>query len=160
MLSLRGILIFLVAVALLVGGIFLFWPKGQPRRVALQSISKLASDLANPNESDLLNAVVIPVSIQSQTQAEQEQFISKVLADEISPAGVLALKRHGQFGPAKSIFPDEYAGWCQRSGINPDDCVGFRMERAGIHAEVLLVHEGQGYRIVRCNNVKQMAGGI
>ena len=47
--------------------------------------------------------------------------------------------------------------WCQQSGIDMDNCVAFKMERAGIRAEVVLVREGETYRVVRCNNVKQMA---
>jgi len=31
------------------------------------------------------------------------------------------------------------------------------MEHAGIRAEVVLVREGNVYRVLRCNNVKQMA---
>ena len=38
-----------------------------------------------------------------------------------------------------------------------EDCVAFKMERAGIRAEVVLLREGETYRVVRCNNVKQMA---
>ena len=32
------------------------------------------------------------------------------------------------------------------------------MERAGIRAEVVMLREGQTFHIIRCNNVKQMAG--
>ena len=102
----------------------------------------------------------MPVAIRSQTPAEQQEFIAKALQNEISPAGVLAMKHHAEFGLAKSVFPVESAAWCQQAGVNADDCVAFKMERAGIRAEVLLVREGQSYRVVRCNNVKQMAGGI
>ncbi len=156
--SFRRFSIAIVVAAFIVGGGFLFWHHGQSRRVALQSISQLASDLANPNESGLLNAVVIPMAIQSQTQAEQVQFLTKALVDEISPAGVEALKRHAEFGPLKSVFPNEAPVWCSQAGVNVDDCVAFKMDRAGIRAEVVMLHEGQTYRIVRCNNVKQMAG--
>ena len=122
------------------------------------SISRLASHLANPQGSELLDTVVMPVAIRSRTPAEQQEFITKALADEISPNGVLALKHHAEFGPAKSVFPDECAVWCQQAGVSPDDCVAFKMERAGIRAEVLLVRDGQTYRVVRCKDVKQMAG--
>jgi hypothetical protein len=101
--------------------------------------------------------VFIPVAIQDRTPAEQQEFLDKALKDEISPAGVLALKRHAEFGDLKSLFPNEAAAWCRRAGVNADDCVAFKMERAGIRAEVVLVREGQTYRVVRCNNVKQMA---
>jgi hypothetical protein len=140
--------------------VFLFWQHGQPRRIALQSVSRLASDLANPHGSELLDTVLMPVAVRSQTPAEQQEFIAKALHDEISPEGVLAMKHSAEFGPAKSVFPVESANWCKQAGVNADDCVAFKMERAGIRAEVLLVREGQTYRVLRCNNLKQMAGGI
>jgi hypothetical protein len=148
------------ALAFGVCGIFIFWQHGQPRRDALQSISRLASNLANPQGSELLDTVLMPVAIRSQTPAEQQEFIAKALADEISSEGVLALKHHAEFGPLKSVFPDQAAAWSYQAGVNSDDCVAFKMERVGIRAEVVLLHEGQTYRVLRCNNVKQMAEGI
>jgi len=155
----RRVVVF-AATAFAVGASILFWQHGQPRRVALHEVSKLADNLANQHGSELLETIVMPAAIRSQTPAEQQEFLTKALADEISPEGVLALKRHAQFGIAKSIFPDEYANWCQQAGVDADNCVAFKMERAGIRAEILLVREGQTYRVVRCNNVKQMAEGI
>ena len=102
----------------------------------------------------------MPAAIRSQTPAEQQEFLTKALADEISPEGVLAMKHHAKFGLARLIFPDEYVNWCQQAGADPDNCVAFKVERAGVRAEIVLVQEGQNYRVVRCNNVKQMAGGI
>ena len=151
--------IFVVATGLAVIA-SLLWRRGEPRRDAWQEVSKLADTLANNHGSELLEIVVMPAAVRSQTQAEQQEFIANALADEISPEGVLALKRHAHFGLAKSIFPAEFAGWCRRAGVDPDNCVAFKMERSGVRAEVLLVREGQNYRVVRCNNVKQMAKGI
>ena len=149
--------IVVVALALAVWGIFLFWQHGQPRREAVLAVSKLADNLANHQGSDLLDTVLIPAAVRSQTPAEQQEFLTKALADEISPAGVLALKRHGEFGDLKSVFPKEAAAWCRQAGVNADDCVAFKMEHDGIRAEVVLLREGETYRVVRCNNVKQMA---
>ena len=148
----------LAASALIAGFCVLFWHKGEPRRAALKSISKLASNLANPNSSELLDNIVIPAAVSDRTPAEQREFIIKALADEISPEGVQALKQHAQFGSLKSVFPGDFSKWCDQVGANPDDCVAFKMERAGVLAEVVLVREGEIYRIVRCDNVKQMAG--
>ena len=149
--------IFVVATGVAIVVAVLLWRHGEPRRDALQEVSKLADTLANNHGSELLEIVVTPAAVSSKTQAEQEEFIAKALADEISPEGVLALKNHAQFGLVKSIFPDEYAKWCLQAGVTADDCVAFKMEHDGIQAAVLLVHEGQTYRVVRCNNVKQMA---
>lgn len=124
----------------------------------MQEVSNLADNLANNHGAELLDTILIPVAIQSRTQAEQEQFLAKALTDEISPAGVVALKRHAEFGPLKSIFPNEAPVWCSQAGVNVDDCVAFKMQRAGIQAEIVLVREGQNYRVVRCKDVRQMAG--
>jgi hypothetical protein len=158
--SFRRFSIATAVAAIVAGGFFVIWQKGQPPRAALQASSRLASNLVSTKGSELLDTVVIPVAIQDLTPAEQQHFLSKVLADELLSDGVLVLRGHAQFGSAKSIFPNECAGWCQQAGVNPDDCVAWRMERAGIQAEVLLVHAGEGYRIMRCNNVKQMAEAI
>jgi hypothetical protein len=155
--KLRKLLIVVGALALGVGGVFLYWQHGQPRRDALQSIYRLATNLANQRGSELLDIVLMPAAVRSQTSAEQQEFVTKALADEVSPEGVVALKHHAEFGPAKSVFPVECANWCQQAGVNADDCIAFKMERAGIRAEVVLLREGETYRVVRCNNVKQMA---
>ncbi|HAO77800.1 MAG TPA: hypothetical protein DCQ92_02270, partial [Verrucomicrobia subdivision 3 bacterium] len=75
----------ITAIILALGGAFLFWQHNIPRKAALQAISKLASNLANPHGLELLDTVLIPVAVQSRTQAEQQEFITKALADEISP---------------------------------------------------------------------------
>src|SRR5258708_662932 len=98
-------LVVVAATALTACGVLIFWKHSQPRRIALQKVSKLADNLANHHGSELLEIVVMPAAVRSQTPAEQQQFIAKALADEISPEGVLALKQHAQFGLAKSIFP-------------------------------------------------------
>ena len=149
---------FLAVFLSLMGLGVLIWQKGKSRRAALQSVSQLASNLMNPNSSKLLDTIVIPAAVSDRTPAEQREFIIKALADEISPEGVQALKQHAQFGSLKSVFPGDFSKWCDQVGANPDDCVAFKMERAGVLAEVVLVREGEIYRIVRCDNVKQMAG--
>ena len=149
--------VFFAALGLAVGAAVLLWQHGQPRRSALLEVSKLADNLANNRGAALLDSVLMPVVIQSRTPAEQTEFLVKALADEISPEGVASLKAHAEFGPAKVLFPNDYLRWCQQAGVNADDCVAFKMERAGIRAEVVLARDGATYRIVRCNNVKQMA---
>lgn len=136
---------------------FMVWQHGQPRREAVTEVSHLAKCLTSPNGSDLLDTILMPVAIQSRTPAEQTEFLVKALSDEISPEGVIALKQHAEFGPLKSIFPNEASIWSSQAGVNADDCVAFKMERGGIRAEVVMLRDGQTYRIIRCNNVKQMA---
>jgi hypothetical protein len=151
----------ITAVILLALGVGLvFWQHGEPRRAALEPVANLARVLTKPGSPDLLDAVVVPGAIRDRSSAEQQQFLEKALSDEVSPEGVLALKRHAEFGTPKSLFPNEAAVWSHQAGVNADDCVAFKMQRAGIRAEVVLRREGQAFRVVRCNNVKQMAGGI
>ena len=111
---------FLVVTVLTVGGLLIFWQHGQPRREATASISKFSANLSNPHGFELLDTILIPVAIQSRTPAEQEEFIVKALTDEISPAGVEALKRQAKFGSLKSIFPDESSAWSSQAGVNAD----------------------------------------
>jgi hypothetical protein len=89
----RGRVIFIIATALAASAFYLFWQQGQPRWVALQSISRLASNLETPHGCELLDTVLMPVAVRSQTPAEHQEFIAKALHDEISPEGVLANSR-------------------------------------------------------------------
>lgn len=140
-----------------VGAICFIWLHGQPRRAAVGAVAQFAQALQSQNGAALLDSVLMPSAIQTRTPAEQTEFLVKALADEISPEGVASLKAHAEFGPAKILFPIDCLRWCQQAGVNVDDCVAFKMERAGIRAEVVLARDGATYRIVRCNNVKQMA---
>jgi hypothetical protein len=107
--------------------------------------------------SAILHEIIIPEALAGRTGAEQTEFLIKALKNEISADGIAALKSGASFGSLIKLFPNEAVDWTKQAGLNPTDCVAFRMERAGIRAEVVLAREGQTYRIVRCNNVKQMA---
>ena len=135
-----------------------FWKQGEPRRNSIKVLNVFSRALNSDNAAALLENVVLPRAFRGETTSEQSEFLVKALHDEISPDGVLALKHYATFGPLEKIFPDKAAAWCKQANVNPDSCVAFKMERAGIHAEVVMLHEGQTYRVVRCNNVKQMAG--
>lgn len=77
------------------------------------------------------------------------------------------LRRRGQgpakkatFGTLRQLFPVQADRWAQQARVNPEDCIAFRMERDGIQAEVVMLKPSTTeivYRILRCNNVKQMA---
>ena len=132
---------------------------GQPRRLAIQTLGGLDTAIRTGNSADLLNAICIPAAIQGRTAPEQAQFLSKALADEISSEGLAVLQREGSFGLLRTLFPAEAEKWAKQAGVKPEDCVAFKMERTGVRAEVVLLREGRTLRVVRCNNVKQMAGG-
>lgn len=141
------------------GGSWLRWKAEEPRRSALRSLARFDNALRTGHSADLLNSICLPAAIQGRTAPEQAQFLTKALADETSPEGLAVLQREGAFGALTNIFPAEAENWARQAGVKPEDCVAFKMERAGIGAEVVLLREGQAFRIVRCNNVKQMARG-
>jgi len=145
----------------------LHWRQEEPRRISLEALAQLNTNLRSGSADKLLNVLVVPQALANRTRAEQIDFIRKVLRDEISPEGIYALRRHGTFGPLKDLFPKEAAGWASQAGVAPEDCVAFKMERpSGFRAEVVLVKAtalGQQSsakpvcRILRCNNVQQLA---
>ena len=141
----------------ILGLAWLIWKNGEPRRQALHTLGHLDTALRTGNSTDLLGAISTPAAIQGRTTAEQAQFLSKALVDEISPEGLATLQRAGTFGPLADLFPAEAKNWAELAGVKVEDCVAFKMERSGIRAEVVLVRDGEIYRVVRCNNVKQMA---
>ena len=97
-----------------VGTSFIYWQAGQNRREALAPISILAYDLANRRNAKLIEAVVMPLSIQGQTPVEQQEFLTKALSDEISPAGVVALQRHAAFDSLEKLFPNQAAACAKK----------------------------------------------
>ena len=85
------------------------------------------------------------------------RWIADVLRDEVSAEGLAELRRHARFGPLAEVFPDEAKRWADTASVPVGECVAFRMERDGLRAEVVLHRTPAGFRILRCNNVKQMA---
>ena len=45
-------------------------------------------------------------------------------------------------------------------GVDADACMAFRAELGGPRAEVVVLVDGDCRRILRCNNVKQLANGL
>ena len=143
--------------AVVAGGVgWYFWKQGEPRRQALRSLQALDRALSADAES-VPGHVVLPSTLASRTVAEQTEFLTKTLRDEISADGLVALQKQGTYGPLKTVFPAEGERWAQMAGVSVADCVAFRAEKNGLRAEVVLVKEGETYRVVRCNNVKQLA---
>ncbi len=164
----------LVLMVLLIGVCaWLRWKQDAPRRVSLAALQHFGAALDSVDSASLLNHLILPSAISGRTVPEQVEFITKALRDEISPEGIEVLRKRGQFGPLKDLFPTEADGWAKQAGVRVEDCVAFKMERNGLRCEVVLAHESgiqhpvssiphpvnhPVYRIVRCNNVKQMAG--
>jgi len=168
--------VMLLVVAILVGGLC-WWIHDAPRRESLATLTRLDRALHSGGRAELLNLLIIPAAVQERAAAEQSEFLAKALHDEISPAGLRALRQCGAYGPLKKLFPAEAEAWAKQAGVNPEDCVALKLERHGLRAEVVLVKPsplnslsrqseataGQPstakapYRVVRVNNVKQMA---
>ena len=115
---------------------------------------------------------MLPRALEGRAPWEQAEFIRKSLRDEVSAEGVEALRKHGAYGPLQQLFPAEAEAWAKQAGVKAEDCVAFKLERHGQLCEVVLIRGGgslksevggqksetsDGFRIVRCNNVKQMA---
>lgn len=160
------IAIALTAVVLLSAG-FCLWEQGKPRRQAVAAMNGLQVALTSPAPEALFRILMTPVAVRNRTVPEQAEFLRKALQEELSPAGIAVLGRRGQFGPLPELFPAEAEAWASQAGVKPEECVAFKLERNGLRAEVVLVKPqyftphtpsaDEPYRIVRVNNVKQMA---
>ena len=154
-----------LAAVLLVWALFFAWRfHGKSRIQSLQTLRQVQISLTETDNETLLECIVIPAAIQGRSRPEQTRFLRKALLDELSSEGILTLEQHSRFGSLMKIFPDEAEVWASLAGVNPDDCVAFRLERNGHRAEVVLAEinapestDESTYRIVRINNVRQMA---
>lgn len=139
---------------LVAGGIsWHFWRKDAPRRESLAALMEFQHTLvSSPQKIAIM--VVMPRAIRDRTSSEQTEFITKTLRDEISPEGIAALRHDARFGSLQEIFPEEAKRWAEQAQVGVDECVAFRREQDGLRTEVVLVREGQSFKILRCNNVK------
>lgn len=136
------------------------WHAGNPRRASLVALEHLDSCLRSGSSSALLEQIVLPVALSVRTPAEQAEFITKALRDELSPAGLALLKREGRFGPLTNLFPAEAQSWTAQAGVKLEDCVAFRLDRPNSpRAEVVLVRDPDSplapFRLLRVNNVRE-----
>ena len=128
-----------------------------PRRQALGAIREMRAALDSLDPATALKGAQLPAPIAEKPVAEQARWLREMLADEISADGLAALARGARFGPLLDLFPEDGPRWAATVKVPPGECVAFRMEREGIRAEVVLHQAPAGHRVIRCNNVKQMA---
>ena len=163
----------LLCVVLLAGFYWWQWKQDEPRRRSLACLAELDTALHSSDPSTLLDLIALPSALQGRTRPEQTEFLTKALRDEVSAEGLAVLKREGTFGPLTNIFPAEAEAWAKQAGVKPEDCVAFKMEKNGLRAEVVLAsgqkagansqkssvisHQSSVLRVVRLNNVKQLA---
>ena len=158
----KHIAVLIVAVLLVLAGIggWAVWKRWQadaPKRQALAFAGSFTAALTSGDDARVRDSVVMPTVYRSRTEQEQTDFLNKALRDEISAEGLKVLYETGRFGSLLAIFPDKANGWAETLGINPENCVAFRGEKGDITAELVLEKTADGYRIVRCNNIKQLA---
>ena len=135
------------------------WQQNELRRQCLAALVDFRTALNSPDSARLLAKIAIPAAIRGRTVQEQSEFVRKALRDEISEDGLRLIAQRGTFGPLAKIFPLEGPGWAQQAGVDLDNCSAFKFEDRGLRSEVVLEAYGNAYRIVRCNNVKQLAKG-
>ena len=127
---------------------------------AVAAITELDAALRDPAGADILERVLVPAALAGRTAREQADFVRKALRDEVSAEGIDLLKETGSFGPLAEVFPGKADRWADLFGVNPTNCVAFRADRDGFRAEVVLLREDGGLRVLRCNNVKQLAATV
>ena len=128
-----------------------------PREKAAAALDRLDGALKSADGKALLDTLAVPAAVRERTTAEQNEFVRKALADELSAEGIRVLAREGQFGPLAVVFSNEAERWAGAAGVSVAECVAFRLAKNGVVAEVAVATNGTP-RVIRCNNVKQMAG--
>jgi hypothetical protein len=152
----------LTALFLLAAGMSAAWwywnsQKSSPDRAAtLDVLQRLDVSLKDAN-GDPADWIMPPTVAEGKSPAEYDRWIREVLYEEISPEGLAVLKEEARFGPLLDLFPEQAEAWTSPYSIPAAECLAFRMERSGITAEVVVAPYKGSYKIIRCNNIKQMA---
>jgi hypothetical protein len=159
---LKMVLMVALAIAVLAGialdAAYRAWKRDEPRREVFQTAQRLLKAMRAPPSTGILEEVVVPPALESRTPAEQSEFLRKALQDEISTEGLAVLRKEGRFGTLKEIFPQEAEKWAEQAGVNAQDCLAFRLDRNGLTAELVVLRNEPFGKIVRCNNISQLAG--
>ena len=95
------------------------WQQDAPRRAAVRTLQRFETALNGSSSEVLLDFLVVPAAIHGRIRPEQAEFIRKDLQNEISPDGLEDLKKNGQFGPLKKLFPTESVRWVTQAGVLP-----------------------------------------
>jgi len=146
----------LVAVGVFALAIWLRWQLASPRREALLTLENLHRTLMTGSANLALEQVRLPQAWQDRTRAEQAEFLSKALHNELTPGGIQALKQRATFGSLTNLFPEEASKWAVQAGVQPEACVAFRLDHTEFRTEVVLLKQGERLRVLRCNNVTRI----
>jgi hypothetical protein len=152
-----------VALALVLGAwlAFQWWSQEHsPRARSAKAALALSRAVSSGDQAGVRGLVKIPEFLSGKTHSEQSQLLTELLSSEISAEGLAALRKDGQFGALREMFPTEADAWAKAFGVTADQCVAFKMKRGGLEAELVLLREGDRFLVLRCNNVRQMAGDL
>ncbi len=157
---LRLLILFGAGLLVLSAGLLVWrWHAGQPGRQCLTSVGELARCLAAGDGQAALRVVAMPVAQATRSSSEQAEFLVSALRDEVSVEGLRVLRKTGEFGPLDRVFPVEGASWARQAGVDPAKCLAFKAARGDVHAELVFFLDGATCRVVRVNNVAQLANG-
>ncbi len=151
-----ALLVLCVAVAVTAYTCYRRWESDEPRRQAIAFAERFEDAVSNSDRA-LRDFVIMPGAYASRTHQEQEDFLRKALRDEISAEGLAEFKRVGKYGSLLEVFPENGPKWAKQFGADPAHCVAFKAEVSGLQAELVLVKTNAFFRVVRCNNVAQLA---
>jgi hypothetical protein len=82
-------------VVTLIASAVYWWVHDTPRRQSLASLIRLDYAPHSANRAELLDLRVIPAAVHDRTAPEQFEFPAMALNDEISPEGLVTLKKQG-----------------------------------------------------------------
>ena len=152
-----GVTVFVIVIGVAAGSYYwLVTPPSIEKLATLGVLENLQTAIDFSTE-DPSNWVLRPTVAEDKTPEEYQRWLREVLQEEISKEGLAVLAKDAQFGPLLSLFPDQAVAWTSPHSIPPEACLAYRMERAGITAEVVLAPHQGSFKIIRCNNIKQMA---
>jgi hypothetical protein len=156
----RGVRKLTLVLLLIAGSIvsWLRWSSGAERKAALIPGISLCSAISDNDHASLRGLIPAPEFLKERSPVERDELLMELIGNEISPEGLAVLARDGDFGPLKEIFPGQADSWAGAFGANADDCVAFRLQRNGTTAELVLHRLPDAtYRVLRCNDIRQLA---
>lgn len=116
-------------------------------------LDRVGASVKAANIPEILEHIRLPGHLRSRSEAEQVDFMSKVLPREISDAGLSKLRSEASFGRLEEMFPEEGVNWATGAGVDIKQCFAFKAGTLPVRTEVVLFQDQDRYRIIRLNNV-------
>lgn len=121
---------------------------------AVAVLTRVAEALKQGKGQDVAADFKVPAGMPA--EAVGPELVKMYERKEISPEGVQLLAEKGEFGKLKELFPKQAERWCERSGVNPDQCYGMKLESGGEVAEVGFAWDGSKLQIIRLDDVGKL----